>query len=234
MQYAQLYPEDLTAVPPPETGLVPFQTFLLRQLRTLRLSKRSAPDLLQELLGMFAQRARRSRKHRMWAKPSQRALGARVRHRWGDRPRNLDRCTVNRVLARLTALQVLHMTHRGKIGDHEDPHGWRLSNVIAPGAWFRRQWLLWCLQVQHRLALVAPGTLARTFRRILEWAARRLSDVTSSSRDWEGPPGPIPGKPGEGGPGGLPLPRAGPPPTPPPAIEEVLAEIERIRRDRDW
>ncbi len=188
--FPELQPADLYA-----PGLLPqrvssFRDYLRHQLPRLRVSQRSTGRLVEALVRLFAENALKSPRGSLWAKPSQRALGGLVWHRWGDQGRRpLDRCTVNRLVRRLEALGLVRQTRRGRVGDHEDPHGWRLSNLVEPGPWFWQAWRRWCVLTATRLKGVRQNALPETYRRVLAWASRHLNGVRSLSRDCAPPHG---------------------------------------------
>lgn len=229
-----LLPQDLYA-PAVLTPAVPaFQEYLRHQLCRLRVPQRSTSRLLEVLVRLFAQNAGRSPTGALWAKPSQRALGRMVWHRWGEQRKPLDRSTVNRLVRRLTALGVLRSTRRGRVGDREHPAGWRLSNLVEPGPWTWQVWRRWCVLAATRLRGFRHNALAPTYRKVLAWASRHLNGVRSFARDCASPSGDATGTPRGEGPTGPLSPRGRDPDPPPPAAREVLQEVQRIFTTRDW
>lgn len=230
-----LHPLDLSAPGLPACRLSPFQDYLRHQLPRLRVSQRSTGRLLEVLLRLFAENAVKSPRGALWTKPSQRALGGMVCHRWGDQGRRpLDRCTVNRLLRRLEALGLVRQTRRGKVGDQEHPEGWQLPNLIEPGPWFWQAWRRWCILVATRVRGFRHNALPETYRKVLAWAARHLHGVRSFSQDCASPSGDATGIPRGEGPTSPPSPPGGNSDPPLPDRGEVLREIQRIARDRDW
>lgn len=228
------YPQDFFAPAHLDPAVPAFQDYLRAQLCRLRVPQRSTVRILEVLVRLFAENALRSPTGALWAKPSQRALGRMVLHRWGDRLKPLDRSTVNRLTRRLTALGVLRSTPRGRIGDLDHPAGWRLSNLVEPGPWTWQVWRRWCVLVATRLRGFRQNALAPTYRRVLAWAARHLNGVRSFSRDCASPLGDATGTPRGEGPTGPPSPRGRDPDPIPPDAREVLRELQRIAETRDW
>ncbi len=163
--------------------IISFLDYLERRLRSLRLPRRSTWPLLRSLVQMWLQSAERSPTGAMWAKPSQKALGTLLRHRWGEISRPLDRCTVNRLCRLLESKHVLRVSRRGKAayGQGSPGHGWQLSNLYEPGAWIWQAWRQWCIYSATSLHGFRTTGLPEIFRRVVLWASRHLHGVTFSS-----------------------------------------------------